>query len=195
MDPIPDFCNFKLHQLPEFAHPERSAGRYRTAMIILDLHIAVQLYRDFNSFVVVGRTAHGFGILDHTLWLRDGMELGPGHDYDSPLLRLRNPFLVSATTYRHPSWTIAELHSTRFHDTLVTYHFTRLRSLILTCTGCTVSWFPACLLCDNLLIEPDALSAPNRELVEWWEDYQSRRYQATPARFIRRHLAPPEPVP
>ena len=54
---------------------------------------------------------------------------------------------------------------------------------------------PSLSMCDNLLIEPDALSAPNRELVEWWEDYQSRRYQATPARFIRRHLAPPEPVP
>ncbi|KAF9004187.1 hypothetical protein BDZ89DRAFT_1145721 [Hymenopellis radicata] len=167
MDPIPDFCNFKLHQLPEFAHPERSAGRYRTAMIILDLHIAVQLYRDFNSFVVVGRTAHGFGILDHTLWLRDGMELGPGHDYDSPLLRFAIRSLQTAVTIWNPNpgfslteteqlWgrtffvaldalvkrfltknrvTIsgfsignylptpfldyAELHSTRFHDTLV----------------------------------------------------------------------------
>ncbi|KAF9018844.1 hypothetical protein BDZ89DRAFT_1139738 [Hymenopellis radicata] len=183
MDPIPDFCNFKLHQLPEFAHPERSAGRYRTAMIILDLHIAVQLYRDFNSFVVVGRTAHGFGILDHTLWLRDGMELGPGHDYDSPLLRFAIRSLQTAVTIWNPNpdalvkrfltknrvtisgfsignylptpfLDYAELHSTRFHDTLVnlSLHTTKISDL-------NVYWMyrilvPSLSMCDNLLIEP-----------------------------------------
>ncbi|KAF8988825.1 hypothetical protein BDZ89DRAFT_1152446 [Hymenopellis radicata] len=200
MDPIPDFCNFKLHQLPEFAHPERSAGHYRTAMIILDLHIAVQLYRDFNSFMVT--TPCG---------LRDSMELGPGHDYDSPLLRFaicslnpnpgfslteteqlwgrtffvaldalvkrfltKNRVTISGFSISNylptPFLDYAELHSVRFHDTLVnlSLHTTKISDL-------NVYWMyrilvPSLSMCDNLLIEPDALSVPNRELVEWWED-------------------------